>query len=91
MVALAELSRDAVASVREIRYDLEHRLAHFSSKGLPTSSNTPIVASLLQLNIICGRAADEAREAVREGLWLHLSDSAGLSRVPQAPGPVDHQ
>jgi len=74
-VALAELSRNAVASVREIRYDLEHRLAHFSSKGLPTSSNTPIVASLLQLNIICGRAADEAREAVREGLWLHLSDS----------------
>lgn len=73
--ALAELSRNAVASVREIRYDLEHRLAHFSSKGLPTTSNTPIVASLLELNIICGRAADEAREAVREGLWLHLSDS----------------
>jgi hypothetical protein len=73
--SLAELSRNAVASVREIRYDLEHRLAHFSSKGLPTTSNTPIVASLLELNIICGRAADEAREAVREGLWLHLSDS----------------
>lgn len=73
--ALAELSRNAVASVREIRYDLEHRLAHFSSKGHPTTSNTPIVASLLELNIICGRAADEAREAVREGLWLHLSDS----------------
>lgn len=73
--ALAELSRNAVAHVREIRYDLEHRLAHFSSKGHPTSSNTPIVASLLEFNIICGRAADEAREAVREGLWLHLSDS----------------
>jgi hypothetical protein len=73
--ALAELSRNAVASVREIRYDLEHRLAHFSSKGHSTTSNTPIVASLLELNIICGRAADEAREAVREGLWLHLSDS----------------
>ncbi|QNE13841.1 hypothetical protein [Pseudarthrobacter sp. NBSH8] len=72
--ALAELSRNAVASVREIRYDLEHRLAHFSSKSHPTTSNTPIVASLLELNIICGRAADEAREAVREGLWLHLSD-----------------
>jgi hypothetical protein len=73
--ALAELSRNAVSSVREIRYDLEHRLAHFSSKGHSTTSNTPIVASLLELNIICGRAADEAREAVREGLWLHLSDS----------------
>jgi hypothetical protein len=73
--ALAELSRNAVASIREIRYDLEHRLARFSSKGHPTTSNTPIVASLLELNIICGRAADEAREAVREGLWLHLSDS----------------
>ncbi|GAP54316.1 hypothetical protein AHiyo6_08810 [Arthrobacter sp. Hiyo6] len=73
--ALAELSRNAVASVREIRYDLEHRLALFSSKDHSTTSNTPIVASLLELNIICGRAADEAREAVREGLWLHLSDS----------------
>lgn len=73
--ALAELSRNSVASVREIRYDLEHRLAQFSSKGHPTSSSTPIVASLLELSIICGRAADEAREAVREGLWLHLSDS----------------
>lgn len=73
--ALAELSRNSVAGVREIRYDLEHRLAQFSSKDLPTSSSTPIVASLLELSIICGRAADEAREAVREGLWLHLSDS----------------
>lgn len=73
--ALAELSRNAVSSVREIRYDLEHRLAQFSSKSLSTSSSTPIVASLLELSIICGRAADEAREAVREGLWLHLSDS----------------
>lgn len=73
--ALAELSRNSVAEVREIRYDLEHRLARFSSRDHPTSSNTPIVASLLELNIICGRAADQAREAVREGLWLHLSDS----------------
>lgn len=72
---LAEASRNFVAQVREGRYDLEHRLATFSAKGHSTASNTPIVASLLELNIICGRAADEAREAVREGLWLHLSDS----------------
>lgn len=72
---LAEISRNSVAQVREVRYDLEHRLAVFSAKGHSTASNTPIVASLLELNIICGRAADEAREAVREGLWLHLSDS----------------
>ena len=89
--ALAELSRNAVASVREIRYDLEHRLAHVSSRGLPTSSNTPIVASLLQLNIICGRAADEAREAVREavreGLWLHLSDSAAYHAYRRLQDP----
>ena len=73
--ALAELSRNSVTSVREIRYDLEHRLANFSNKSLAISSSTPIVASLLELSIICGRAADEAREAVREGLWLHLSDT----------------
>lgn len=72
--ALTELPRNDVAQVREIQYDLEHRLAQFSSKGHPTSSNTPIVASLMELNIICGRAADEVREAVREGPWFHLSD-----------------
>jgi hypothetical protein len=86
--ALAELSRNAVASVREIRYDLEHRLAHFSSKGHPTTSNTPIVASLLELNIICGRAADEAREAVREGLWLHLSDSEAYHSYRRLQDPT---
>ena len=85
--SLAELSRNSVASVREIRYDLEHRLAQFSSKGLPTSSSTPIVASLLELSIICGRAADEAREAVREGLWLHLSDSTAYHSYRRLQDP----
>ncbi|WP_458779313.1 hypothetical protein [Arthrobacter sp. D3-16] len=77
----------AVHSVREIRYDLEHRLAQFSSNGLPTSSSTPIVASLLELSIICGRAADEAREAVREGLWLHLSDSSAYHSYRRLQDP----
>lgn len=85
--ALAELSRNSVASVREIRYDLEHRLAQFSSQGHPTSSSTPIVASLLELSIICGRAADEAREAVREGLWLHLSDSSAYHSYRRLQDP----
>lgn len=85
--ALAEMSRNSVAQVREIRYALEHRLAVFSGKGHQTSSNTPIVASLLELNIICGRAADQAREAVREGLWLHLSDSVAYHSYRRLQDP----
>jgi hypothetical protein len=74
--ALAEGSRNAVAELREIRYELERQLAEDSSAGHSVhSEHTSIVSSLVQLNIICGRAADEAREAVREGLWVHITDS----------------
>lgn len=72
--SLAEASRNTVGTLREIRYALEECLTQ-SSKGTRASEEyTDIIAALLQLNIICGRGADQAREASREGLWVHTTD-----------------
>lgn len=72
---LCELSRDNVAKIRDLRYGLESNLAKSSRNNSATEDYTNMVANLLQLNVICGRAADQAREAVREGLWVHIPDS----------------
>lgn len=72
---LSELSRNNVANIRDLRYGLESDLAKSSRDSSATEDYTSMVANLLQLNVICGRAADQAREAVREGLWVHGSDS----------------
>lgn len=72
---LCELSRNNVAEIRDLRYGLESDLAKSSRDSLATENYTNMVANLLQLNVICGRAADQAREAVREGLWVHGPDS----------------
>jgi len=32
-----------------------------------------VVESLLQRNIVCSRASDQARECLREGLWVHVT------------------
>ncbi|KFF58138.1 hypothetical protein JF66_20875, partial [Cryobacterium sp. MLB-32] len=67
---VAEHSRNAIAEVREVRYGLELQLAETSAKSSVEGSQGSIVSSLLQLGIILGRGADNAREAVREGLWV---------------------
>lgn len=72
--SLSEASRDSLQRRREIRYLLEHRLAETSSASESSTDHTSVVSSLIQLNIMCGRASDEAREAVREGLWVHVTD-----------------
>jgi hypothetical protein len=71
---LCENARDAVAALREIRYTLENRLATTSLGSSATAQHTEVVSALLQLNIICARAADQTRELAREGLWVYLSD-----------------
>ncbi|MUK01313.1 hypothetical protein GM708_04840 [Vibrio cholerae] len=71
---ICERSRDSIPQLREIRYGLENRLAVHSASDSGSDEHTSIVASLLQLNIILGRTADQAREAVREGLWVYVSD-----------------
>ncbi|WP_146069629.1 hypothetical protein [Arthrobacter sp. B0490] len=72
--AISEQSRDCISQLREIRYGLENRLAHHSSHDSGSEDHASVVSSLLQLNIILGRTADQAREAVREGLWVYISD-----------------
>lgn len=72
---ICEFSRDNVAEIRNIRYRLESDLATSSRDSSATENYTNMVANLLQLNVICGRAADQAREAVREGLWVYAADS----------------
>ena len=72
--ALCELSRNSVVSIREIRYQLEERLANESADDTADEVHTWIVSSILKLNIVCGRCVDIARELVREGLWSYLDD-----------------
>jgi hypothetical protein len=89
---LAEESRNAAADLREIRYALELELAETSTRASTHGSQASVVSALLQLGIICGRAADSAREAVREGLWVHLTDPAAYHahRVLLNPAIVTH-
>jgi hypothetical protein len=89
---LAESSRNAAADLREIRYALELELAETSTRSIAHGSQASVVSALLQLGIICGRAADNTREAVREGLWVHLTDSAAYQayRVLLNPAIVTH-
>ncbi|KFF59490.1 hypothetical protein JF66_10950, partial [Cryobacterium sp. MLB-32] len=76
---------------REVRYGLELQLAETSAKSSVEGSQGSIVSSLLQLGIILGRGADNAREAVREGLWVFLTDSNAYHsyRVLQDPGIIN--
>lgn len=72
--AVCEISRNAVSFIREIRYALEAKLAEESADETADEQHTKIVSSVLILNIVCCRAADAAREAVREGLWAYIND-----------------
>ncbi|TFD51091.1 hypothetical protein E3T43_16990 [Cryobacterium sp. Hh7] len=89
---VAEDSRNAITEVREIRYGLELHLAETSAKSSVEGSQRSIVSALLQLGIILGRGADNAREAVREGLWVFLTDSSAYHsyRVLQDPGIINN-
>jgi hypothetical protein len=71
---LCENSRGSVAALREIRYSLENQLASTSLGASATAQHTSVVSALLQLNIMCARAADQTRELAREGLWVYLTD-----------------
>ena len=90
--SVAEHSRNAIAEVREVRYGLELQLAETSSKSSVEGSQGSIVSALLQLGILLGRGADNAREAVREGLWVFLTDSNAYHsyRVLQDPGIINN-
>ena len=71
--AICEVSRDSVVAIRQIRYQLESRLAEESGQS-DGEEHTSVVAAMLKLNIVCGRVVDVARVAVREGLFAWITD-----------------
>ena len=85
---LAESARNAVAAVREARYALELQLAQTSVMAPAQSTQGSVVAALLQLGIICGRSADTAREAEREGLHVFLTDSPAYHSYRRVQDPT---
>ncbi|MCC9198300.1 hypothetical protein QNO08_01370 [Arthrobacter sp. zg-Y820] len=85
---LAESSRNTMGAVREVRYALEAYLAQSSKDTHASEQYTDVIAALLQLNIICNRAADQAREAAREGLWVHTTDSEAYHAYRKLQDPA---
>ncbi len=71
--AVCELSRDSAIAIRHLRYALEQRLAD-ESTGAAGEEHTSVVASMLKLNIVCGRATDVSTNAIREGLYSWITD-----------------
>ena len=71
----AEQSRNAVALLRTLRLNLEEAIAisFGSSDGESPAKTLP---PLINLSISVAHARHEARDAVREGLWLWRDDSA---------------
>ncbi len=73
-MAICEMSRENVVEIRNLRYTLESRLAKSSSNSNALEDFAEITAQLLQFNIISSKVADQAREAVREGLRVYEYD-----------------
>lgn len=84
---LVEESVNAVSSLRGIRYDLERQLipsgtvtnspatstaADGTRKTRKEPQRLATVSSLAMFGILVDKGADQAHQAVREGLWLHI-------------------
>lgn len=85
--AVAERSRGSVGRLRELRYAVESSLADQLRPGR-RESVLPTLATLLELGVVCGRAADQAREAVREGLWVWRTDDEAYHAYRTAQDPT---
>lgn len=86
--ALSERSRNAVQQLRDFRYVVEENLAASSTTSESSFEHARAISSLIQLNVMCGRAGDQAREAVRESLHLHLDDSEAYHSYRKARDPL---
>ena len=92
---VAEASRNAVEEIRALRYELESHLSA-TIRGESRSRLDVVLADLVELSVIVGRARDEAREAAREGLaaWLSVPAAYHARRrlqdpsLPPQPGAV---
>lgn len=82
-------STDALVTVRGMRYDLERQLIKGNDeKETERLSTSAIVSSLALLGILVGKAADHSRELLREGLWLHATDSASYQAYRKHRDPL---
>lgn len=78
--ALAESSRNAVRTLRELRYELERDMADLLANR-KNAQLKPLLGDVIELSIAVGQASDQVREAIREGLWIWLWDNAAYERV----------
>ncbi|MFC3896660.1 hypothetical protein ACFOWZ_34725 [Lentzea rhizosphaerae] len=64
--ALAEGSRNTVADLRGLRYEMERQVADLLAQRRNTALRM-VMAQLVELSLAFSRARDHAREAIREG------------------------
>ncbi|GDY29389.1 hypothetical protein [Gandjariella thermophila] len=84
--ALAEASHNEVYRLRGLRYEMERQIADLLAHRRNTALR-PLLAELVELSIAIGRARDQAREAIREGLWVWLWDPDTYHRNRTEPRP----
>jgi hypothetical protein len=85
--AFAESSHNEVTRIRAVRYELERRLADQLANRRQELMR-PLLAEIIELSIALNRARDQARAAIRDGLWLWLCDDEAYQRSRTA-GPPD--
>ncbi|WP_159942672.1 MULTISPECIES: hypothetical protein [unclassified Nocardiopsis] len=83
--AFAESSRDEVLRLRELRYELESRMADHLA-GRAEQPLRPLLAAAVELSTAVGRARDQAGQAARQGLWVWLWDGAAYRRLREGAG-----
>lgn len=66
--AVAEGSREAVAKLRGLRYEMERQVADLLAQRRNTALRM-VMAQLVELSTAFSRARDQAREAIREHQW----------------------
>ncbi|MEV6341893.1 hypothetical protein [Actinoplanes sp. NPDC051851] len=90
--AHAESARNRIRELRVFRYGLEHLLG--SNLRGSTHRLESILADVVELSSLVGRAADEAREAVRGGMSVWVTNPAAYhaqrrlqdTALPKRPG-----
>lgn len=69
-------ARGSLADLRDRRYQLEQRLGRHLRREPEVGKLEVLLADVVELSIAAGRARDEARAAVRSGLWMWRNDDA---------------
>jgi hypothetical protein len=84
--AHAERSRNTIRDLRSFRYGLEHALGTNLRSG--THRLESILADVVELSTLVGRAADEAREAARGGMGAWITNPAAYHAQRRLQDPA---